>query len=61
MSFGDGTCYIDTGEPALPRATPKREVQPLVYLSFPTDTFGWKDAPPGSLLSKLLAVARFRA
>ncbi|HKR21208.1 MAG TPA: hypothetical protein VJS17_01390, partial [Pyrinomonadaceae bacterium] len=55
LSFGDGTGYIGTGATALPNATPEESVAAACRPSLQTDAFAWKDEPPGSPLSKLLA------
>lgn len=52
LSFGDGTGYVGSGATALPNATPE---EAACLPSLQTDAFAWKDAPPGSTLSKLLA------
>ena len=54
LNFGDGTGYVGTGGTPLPSATPG--LGGLAYLpSLTTHTLEWKDAPPGSALSKLMA------
>lgn len=55
LSFGDGTGYVGSGATALPNATPEEGGSAACLPSLQTDDFGWKDAPPGSPLSKLLA------
>ena len=54
LSFGDGTGYVGTGGTALPRAIPEEEGSAACLPPSPADPFTWKDAPPGSALSKLL-------
>lgn len=56
LSFGDGTGYIGTTAAPLPRKTPEGSGSATCQPYSPSDAFGWKDAPPGSLLSRLLAV-----
>src|ERR1043166_6456443 len=55
LNFGDGTGYVGSGATALPRATPEDGGSAVCLPSFHTDAFRWKEAPPGSPLSKLLA------
>jgi len=55
LSFGDGTGFVGTGGTALPRGTPEQGGLAACLPSLQTDAFGWKDSPPGSVLSKLLA------
>lgn len=55
LNFGDGSGYVGTGGTALPRATPEEGGLATCLPSFHTDAFQWKESPPGSLLSKLLA------
>jgi hypothetical protein len=53
LNFGDGTGYIGNDATPLPRAIPE---EGACRPSFQTDIFGWKEAPPGSPLSKMLAI-----
>jgi len=55
LSFGDGTGYIGTGATALPRVIPEEEGSAACLPSPQIEAFGWKEAPPGWPLSKLLA------
>ena len=55
LSFGDGTGYVGSGATPLPRAIPEEGGSAACLPPLRTDAFGWKDAPPGSPLSKLLA------
>ena len=55
LSFGDGTGYAATDGQALPRKLPEEEGAGACLPSPLTDPFGWREAPPGSPLSKLLA------
>ena len=54
FSFGDGTGYFGSDGEAIPRQMPDLAklgaARPLAH-----DVFAWKDAPPDSRLSKLLA------
>lgn len=56
LSFGDGTGYIGTTAAPLPRKTPEDRGSAACQPSFRTDAFVWKDIPPGSPFSRLLAV-----
>jgi hypothetical protein len=53
LNFGDGSGYWATDGEALPHAIP--EEANARACPQPTDIFGWKDTPPDSTLSKLLA------
>jgi len=55
LSFGDGTGYAVSDGQAIPRKIPEEEGVSACPPSALTDPFRWKDAPPGSPLSKLLA------
>ena len=55
LNFGDGAGYVGSGATALPNVTPEEGGSAACIPSHQTDAFGWKDAPPGSPLSKLLA------
>jgi len=54
LNFGDGTGYVGTGGTALPRTTPEEDELVACLSPSQTDPLAWKDAPPGSALSKLL-------
>jgi hypothetical protein len=54
LSFGDGSGYWGTDGLALPHAIPEQGNAQACPPQ--TNIFGWKDAPPGSLSSKLLTV-----
>jgi hypothetical protein len=53
LSFGDHTGFVGSDGQELPLKMPEEEGAGACLRS--TDPFGWKDAPPGSALSKLLA------
>lgn len=55
LSFGDGTGYAVTDGQPLPSKSPEEDDVAVCRPSALTDPFGWKDAPPGSPLLKLLA------
>jgi hypothetical protein len=56
LNFGDGTGYVGSGATALPRAIPEEGSSAACRPSFRNDAFGWNEAPPGSPLSKMLAL-----
>ncbi|HEX6045337.1 MAG TPA: hypothetical protein VFZ22_12680 [Pyrinomonadaceae bacterium] len=55
LSFGDVTGYWGPDGTALPRKIPDEEGLGVCLPPSHIDIFGWKDAPPGSPLFKLLA------
>lgn len=56
LNFGDGTGYVGNEGTALPRAIQEEGSSAACRPSFETDIFGWKETPPGSPLSKILAM-----
>ena len=55
LSFGDGTGYAATDGQPLPSKTPEENNLGACLPSTRSGPFDWKDAPPGSLSSNLLA------
>ena len=55
LSFGDGTGFAGSDGQALPSNQPEESVGACLPSAL-TDPYGWKDVPPGSPLSKLLAL-----
>ncbi|HJY27208.1 MAG TPA: hypothetical protein VJ306_04175, partial [Pyrinomonadaceae bacterium] len=56
LNFGDGTGYVGNDATPLPRVIPEEGGSAVCRPSFETDMFGWTETPPGSPLSKILAI-----